>query len=212
MCGPVPFPSRFPSRHGLTDAPPLSLDKAYPSLFRPPPSEPVSPPPSLAAQRATVLAMASTIAGVSSGLSGIGFADSVVAHPSSSSPNGGVVTAPGGAPTPDRDPIPDARRSAELASLAPRLAAAALLQRAQEAEMAALRARSEVVVGQWYRGGWRGDAGAGDGEGGEGKEQGRGPWGVIGLGEYVAEVEARVERAERKVRRAERLKDEEGTW
>lgn len=57
-------------------------------------------------------------------------------------------------------------------------------QIAQEAEMAQLRERSEEVLKNWYQ------------------------QGVIGASEFVADVEGRVERAERRVRRAEREKEE----
>jgi len=56
---------------------------------------------------------------------------------------------------------------------------------AQEAEMAELRARSEEVLKSWYQ------------------------QGVLGASEFVAEVEGRVERVERHVRRAQREKKDE---
>jgi hypothetical protein len=55
------------------------------------------------------------------------------------------------------------------------------LQRAQEAEMAELRERSEVVLRRWY------------------EEK------VLSYGGWIANVESRIETAERQVRRTEKL-------
>lgn len=59
------------------------------------------------------------------------------------------------------------------------------IQLAQEAEIAELRTRSEAVVGEWYQ------------------ER------VVGYGNFVADVEGRVERVERGIRRIEGLKAKE---
>ncbi|KAF9875169.1 nuclear distribution protein [Colletotrichum karsti] len=81
-------------------------------------------------------------------------------------------------------PIPEPSQSAALASLVPRMRGIEATQIAQEAEMAELRARSEEVLKSWYQ------------------------QGVLGVSEFVADVEGRVERVERRVRRAEREKEE----
>ncbi|KAF4897827.1 hypothetical protein CGCF415_v011044 [Colletotrichum fructicola] len=81
-------------------------------------------------------------------------------------------------------PIPEPSQSASLASLVPRMRGIEATQIAQEAEMAQLRERSEEVLKKWYQ------------------------QGVLGASEFVADVEGRVERAERRVRRAEREKEE----
>ncbi|TEA14586.1 hypothetical protein C8034_v003322 [Colletotrichum sidae] len=77
-------------------------------------------------------------------------------------------------------PIPEPSQSAALASLIPRMRGIEATQMAQQAEMAELRARSEEVLKAWYQ------------------------TGVLGVSEFVADVEGRVERVERQVRRAER--------
>jgi hypothetical protein len=79
-------------------------------------------------------------------------------------------------------PAPDAAASAGLAALLPRLRAVEAAQRAQAAEIADLRARSEDTVRRWYESS------------------------VVGYGAFVADVEGRVEGAERDVRRVERLR------
>ncbi|AEO64851.1 uncharacterized protein THITE_133565 [Thermothielavioides terrestris NRRL 8126] len=83
-------------------------------------------------------------------------------------------------------PVPDAQQSAALAALGPRLRAVAALQRAQSAEMAALRRRSERALRAWYEGG------------------------VLRYGDVLADVEGRFEKVERAVRRAARAREEEG--
>lgn len=83
-------------------------------------------------------------------------------------------------------PVPDPKLSADLVALLPRLKGIEATQLAQEAEIAELRARSERVVRGWY--------------------EGR----VVGYGGFVADIEGRVERVERKVRRAEALREKEG--
>ncbi|KAF3768862.1 hypothetical protein M406DRAFT_29250, partial [Cryphonectria parasitica EP155] len=80
-------------------------------------------------------------------------------------------------------PVPDPALSAELVALLPRMKAVEATQLAQEAEIAELRARSEGVVGAWY-------------------EQR-----VVGYGGFVADVEGRVEKVERRVRRVEAAKE-----
>ncbi|KAL2148277.1 hypothetical protein VTH82DRAFT_2425 [Thermothelomyces myriococcoides] len=82
-------------------------------------------------------------------------------------------------------PIPDGKQSAALAALGPRLRALEALQRAQEAEMAELRVRSERAVRAWYEGG------------------------VLPCGERLADAEGRLEKVERRVRRAERARAEQ---
>jgi hypothetical protein len=83
-------------------------------------------------------------------------------------------------------PVPDPSASAALIGLADRMRAVEATQLAQAAEMAGLRGRSEALMRRWYEGG------------------------VLGGGQGVADVEGRVERVERMVRRAERLRDAEG--
>ncbi|KAF6821113.1 nuclear distribution protein [Colletotrichum plurivorum] len=77
-------------------------------------------------------------------------------------------------------PIPEPSQSAALASLVPKMRGIEATQIAQEAEMAELRARSEEVLKNWYQ------------------------QGVMGASEFVADLEGRAERIERRVRRAER--------
>lgn len=83
-------------------------------------------------------------------------------------------------------PIPDPKLSAGLVALLPRMKGIETTQLAQEAEIAELRDRSERVVRKWY------------------EER------VVGYGGFIADVEGRVERVERKVRRAEALREKEG--
>lgn len=82
-------------------------------------------------------------------------------------------------------PVPDPALSAELVSLLPRMKGLEATQLAQEAEIAELRARSEAVLRRWY------------------EER------VVGYGGFIADVEGRVERVERVVRRVEGLKAKE---
>ncbi|KAB5528963.1 nuclear distribution protein [Coniochaeta sp. 2T2.1] len=77
-------------------------------------------------------------------------------------------------------PIPDAAASAQLVELIPRMRGVEAVQKAQEAEIAELRVRSERVLRQWY------------------EER------VLGYGDWVADVEGRVEGVEAGFRRAER--------
>lgn len=82
-------------------------------------------------------------------------------------------------------PIPDPKLSADLVALLPRMKGVEATQLAQEAEIGELRDRSERVVRKWY------------------EER------VVGYGSLIADVEGRVESVERKVRRAEALRDKE---
>jgi hypothetical protein len=82
-------------------------------------------------------------------------------------------------------PIPDAKQSAALAALAPRMRGVEALQQAQAAEMSELRMRSERAVRAWYEGG------------------------VLKYGVELADVEGRLERVERGVRRARREREED---
>ncbi|KAM0277781.1 hypothetical protein ACHAQH_005574 [Verticillium albo-atrum] len=75
-------------------------------------------------------------------------------------------------------PIPDPAQSASLAALVPRMRGIEATQLAQEAEMAELRARSEAVISGWYEDG------------------------ILSASRFVADVESRVEKVERRVRRA----------
>ena len=81
-------------------------------------------------------------------------------------------------------PIPDARQSAALAALTPHMQAVEEVQWAQGREMAELRARSERAVRAWYEGG------------------------VLRCGVQLADVEGRLERVERGVRRIGRARAE----
>ncbi len=80
-------------------------------------------------------------------------------------------------------PVPDPKLSAELASLVPRMKGVKAVQLAQEADIAELRARSERVMREWY--------------------EGR----VLRYGQFVADVEGRVEKAEMATRRAQRARE-----
>jgi hypothetical protein len=155
------FPSpSWPITKVLT--PLTATDKSHPSLFQPPSPSTITssePPPtqlSPAAVRATVLSYATAFPSVASSLT---------------------------AATSDT-PIPDAKQSAALAALGPRMRGLEAVQIAQEAEMAELRARSERAVRAWYEGG------------------------VLRYGIRLADVEGRLERVERGVRRVERARAE----
>ncbi|KAK7701842.1 hypothetical protein SLS64_009976 [Diaporthe eres] len=82
-------------------------------------------------------------------------------------------------------PVPDPKLSADLVALLPRMKGVEAAQLAQEAEIGELRDRSERVVRKWY------------------EER------VVGYGSFIADAEGRVESVERKVRRAEALRDKE---
>jgi hypothetical protein len=147
-----------PSKYANLDGKLTSaLDKTHPSLFQSP--SPAELPTQLdtAALRATVLAAAAAYPAAASALT---------------------------AATTD-SPVPDPSLSAALAALAPRMERIEVLQREQEAEMAALRARGEAVIRRWY--------------------EGR----ALRYSRFVADVEGRVEGVEKAVRRAERRRDDE---
>ena len=158
-----PFP-RDPSAannlRSLHTRSPLMLDKSHPTLFQSPTTStpPADPPTQLSpdAVRATVLSYATAFPSTASALT---------------------------AATADT-PIPDARQSAALAALAPRMRAVEEAQWAQGREMAELRARSERAVRAWYEGG------------------------VLRCGVQLADVEGRLERVERGVRRIGRVRAE----
>lgn len=82
-------------------------------------------------------------------------------------------------------PVPDPKLSADLVALLPRMKGVEATQLAQEAEIGELRDRSERVIRKWY------------------EER------VVGYGGFIADVEGRVESVERKVRRAEALREKE---
>ncbi len=145
----------------LTDMPrSIVLDKSHPTLFQSPTTSapPADPPTQLSpdAVRATVLSYATAFPSTASALT---------------------------AATADT-PIPDARQSAALAALTPRMRAVEEVQWAQGREMAELRARSERAVRAWYEGG------------------------VLRCGVQLADVEGRLERVERGVRRIGRARAE----
>ncbi|KAL2754094.1 hypothetical protein ACRALDRAFT_1075976 [Sodiomyces alcalophilus JCM 7366] len=134
----------------------MKIYKTHPTLFHPPP--PDQPPIDLPAEaiRATVIASAATFPAIASSLTSVSDC-----------------------------PIPDATQSAALASLLPRMRGVEATQRAQAAEMAELRARSEAVIQGWYEDG------------------------VLAASRFVADAESRAEKVERRVRRAEREKERE---
>lgn len=76
-------------------------------------------------------------------------------------------------------PIPDPAESATLIALGERMKAIETTQIAQSAEIAELRTRSEAVIRTWYESS------------------------VIERSQFMADVEGRVERVERLIRRAE---------
>ena len=80
-------------------------------------------------------------------------------------------------------PVPDPALSASLVAQLPRMRAVAATQLAQAAELAELRARSERLVRAWYE------------------------RGVLDTSQFVADVEERAGRVERRVRRAERARE-----
>lgn len=80
-------------------------------------------------------------------------------------------------------PVPDPELSAHLASLLPRMKGVEAMQLAQEAEMADLRARSERAMREWY--------------------EGR----VLKYGDFVADLEGRVEDIEMGIRREEKYRE-----
>lgn len=82
-------------------------------------------------------------------------------------------------------PVPDPAQSAALLAETDRMRALAAVQAVQAAEIAELRTRSERIVRAWYQGG------------------------LLQASARLADVEGRAEKAEAKVRRAERVKDDE---
>lgn len=136
----------------------LKIYNAHPSLFQPASAD--SPPPtdlSPEAVRATILSYASSFPSIASALT---------------------------AATADT-PVPDAKLSADLAALIPRMKGVEATQLAQDAEIAELRARSERVMRAWY--------------------EGR----VLRYGQFVAEAEGRLEKTELVIRRLEKLHEAE---
>ena len=81
--------------------------------------------------------------------------------------------------------MPDPSESASLICLTDKMKAIEATQIAQSAEMAELRQRSEAVIRSWYE------------------------TGVLSNSQALADVETRVERAERLIRRRERAIEDE---
>ncbi|GAB1312522.1 hypothetical protein MFIFM68171_02732 [Madurella fahalii] len=143
----------------------LKIYKSHPSLFQPPATSsslaaPTPQPPtqlSPEAVRATVLSYATAFPPTASALTAV---------------------------TSDT-PVPDAKLSAELAALIPRMKGIEAAQLAQEAEIAELRARSETAVRAWYEGG------------------------VLKCGAAVADLEGRLEKIDWGVRRVKREREAE---
>ena len=81
--------------------------------------------------------------------------------------------------------MPDPSESTTLIGLTDKMTAIEATQLAQEAEIAELRKRSEVIVRAWYQNG------------------------VVDNSKTLADVESRVRGVERHVRRRERVKEEE---
>ncbi|KAI9172310.1 hypothetical protein HJFPF1_01810 [Paramyrothecium foliicola] len=82
-------------------------------------------------------------------------------------------------------PVPDPAESANLISLGDKMKAVEATQIAQRAEIAELRRRSEIVIRLWYEGG------------------------VLQTSQSLADLEGRMEMAERRIRRVEHRKEEE---
>jgi hypothetical protein len=82
-------------------------------------------------------------------------------------------------------PIPDTSESAALIAQSEKMKALEATQTAQAAEMAELRRRSEVVMRTWYESG------------------------ILQTSQALADVERRMERVERLIRRLEHAKEEE---
>lgn len=137
-------------------------DNSHPTLFSSTPAPDASLPPtqlSTSALRSTVLSFATSYPATASALT---------------------------AATSDSDsPVPDAAASAALVALIPRMKGVEAIQMAQEAEIAALRVRSERVLRRWY------------------EER------MLKYGDWVADVEARVEGVEAVVRRAAKRRQSE---
>ncbi|KAH8201833.1 hypothetical protein TruAng_004007 [Truncatella angustata] len=81
-------------------------------------------------------------------------------------------------------PVADPALSANVISLLPRMRAVEATQKAQAAEVAELKRQSELLIRRWY-------------------EQG-----VVGYGDFVADTEKRLGRAERAIRRAEKVRED----
>ncbi|KAK0612486.1 hypothetical protein B0T17DRAFT_593439 [Bombardia bombarda] len=143
------------TRHFRVYAEILKIYQTHPSLFQPPP--PSTPPTDLSPEAicATVLSYASSFPSTASALSAV---------------------------TTDT-PVPDPKLSVGLAALVPRMKGIEATQLAQEAEIAALRERSERVMRQWYEGS------------------------VLRYGGLVADVEGKFEKLEVGVRRVERFRE-----
>ncbi|KAF3068978.1 putative Protein similar to RO10 [Daldinia childiae] len=133
----------------------LKLYKSQPTLFQPPSPSQLPSELSPEALRAIVLAAASSFPATASALTAI-----------------------------SDTPIPDPAHTATLAALLPKMKGIEATQIAQAAEIAELRARSEVVVRRWYE------------------------HNVMSYSNFVAGVESRVENAERVIRRVERARNE----
>ncbi|KAI1823758.1 hypothetical protein F4861DRAFT_307663 [Xylaria intraflava] len=133
----------------------LKLYKSNPTLFQSPPAS--QPPPDLSpeALRAIIISAAPSYPTTASALTAI--CDT---------------------------PVPDPAHSAALATLLPRMKGIEATQLAQAAKIAELRARSEIVVRQWYE------------------------HDVMRYSDFVAGVEGRIGRLERTVRRVEKARDE----
>ncbi|RKU40131.1 hypothetical protein DL546_001176 [Coniochaeta pulveracea] len=133
----------------------LKICNQHPTLFSPTPATNASVLPTqldLDAIRSTVLSFATSFPSTASALT---------------------------AATSESDsPVPDTAASAQLAALIPRLTGVEAVQVAQEAEIAALRIRSERVLRQYY------------------EER------VLAYGEWVASMEGTFEKVEARARRA----------
>lgn len=81
--------------------------------------------------------------------------------------------------------IPDPAESAALLAQAERMTAIEATQLAQAAEIAELRTRSEAVLRSWYESS------------------------ILSNSQLLADVEGRVEKIERQVKRVERIRDED---
>ncbi|KAK4041479.1 hypothetical protein C8A01DRAFT_34434 [Parachaetomium inaequale] len=157
-------------RHFRVYAEILKIYKSHPSLFQSPSTTTAIPP--LNNQTATADLPPTQLAPEAVRATVLAYA---TAFPSTAS----ALTAA----TSDT-PVPDAKQSAALAALGPRMRGLEALQRAQAAEMSDLRMRSERAVRAWYEGG------------------------VLRYGAALAGVEGRLEGVERGVRRVGRGREE----
>lgn len=134
----------------------LWIDNAHPTLFSAPSTSATTPDElSTAALAQMVLASSTLYASTASALTSI-----------------------------EDTAVPDPALSTNLVALLPRMRAVEATQKAQAAEIAELRGRSEQTVRGWYE------------------------RGVVEYGDFVADVEGRVELLERSVRRAEKLRED----